>query len=346
MRKFCDLRGLVGASATAALLLGFVGAASADQLAANKLSLAKIKVAMPFTVLVERMALEASLKTGGFRAEGLEVEVLRFRSWTEPVQAIAGDAAQFALGGGSLMRAVIGRKAPVRQIAMVSSLFPYAFYVKRGSDIKSIKDLRGKTIQTVRAGETLDNVWGQVLGSVGIKMSDVKRIESFNGFGTLVSGTVDVSNLNSTFTGKARKAGFVKIFDYTEWRRLTGMSVGGAVNLGWGTSLKMLNQHPDVVRAFLRTLAKATVRLKSDKAFAISILKEKPFAMNEQIASEVYDIHRDHWMLRLDPSKGDYTFDAGMVEIAMKRPKGSIDVRTVSDVRPLNEVLRELKITF
>ena len=72
------------------------------------------------------------------------------------MQAIAGDAAQFALGAGSLIRAAAATDAPVRQIAMISSLYPYEFYVKRDSGIKAITDLRGKTIQTVRPGETLD----------------------------------------------------------------------------------------------------------------------------------------------------------------------------------------------
>ena len=86
-----------------------------------------------------------------------------------------------------------GQNAPVRQIAMVSSYHPYQFWVKKDSGIKTIADVRGKTIQTVRPGETLDNVWIQVMEKAGLKMSDVKRVESFNGFGTLASGTADVA---------------------------------------------------------------------------------------------------------------------------------------------------------
>ena len=313
---------------------------------AADLSLKKIKVAMPFTVLVQRAALEASMKAGYMKQEGLEVEFVRFRSWTEPVQAIAGDAAQFALGGGSTMRAVIGRKAPVRQIAAISSRYPYAFFVKKGSGIKSLADLKGKTIQTVRRGETLDNVWVQMLESAGLKMADVKRVESFNGFGTLASGSADIANLSSVFTGKARKAGFVKIVDYNEWRKQQGLDTKGANNLGWGTSLKMLKQHPDTVRAYLRALAKATDRLRKDKAFGVSVLMDKPYALDKATASEVYDLHRDHWVVRLDSAKGDHSFDARMVEIVMKRPKGSIDVKSVSDNGPITEVLKELKLTF
>lgn len=335
-------RALLTASVIAFAVAGVSGAGYAQQ----KLSLSKIKIAMPFTVLVQRAALEAAQRTDAFKAEGLEVEVLRFRSWTEPVQAIAGDAAQFALGGGSLMRSVVGRKAPVRQIAMVSSRYPYVFWAKRGGGIKSVGDLRGKRLQTVRAGETLDNVWKQVLGDAGLKMIDVKRVESFNGFGTLVSNSTDIANISSTFMGKARKVGFVRVVDYTDWRKQHGLPISGGANLGWGTSLKMTKDHPDTVRAFLRALARSTVRLKKDKTFAVSVLKAKPYSMDDATAAEVWDLHRGHWMLRMDLAKGDFTFDREMVEIAMKRPNGSIDLKTVVDAKPINDVLRELKLSF
>jgi len=326
--------------------MGSSGAGHADQIAANALSLAKIKIAMPYTVLVQRAALESALKLGAFKSEGLDVEIVRFRTWNEPVQAIASDAAQFAFGGASFMRAVVGHKAPIRALALVSSRMPYAFWTKRTSTIKTLADVKGKTIQTVRTGATLDNVWKQMLTTVGLKISDVTRVESFNGFGTLASGNAKIANLSSTWFGKARKAGFVMIVDYNDWRKKQGLPTKAGANLGWGTSLKMLKEHPDTVRAFLRALAKSTVRLKNDRAFAVSVLKDKPYAMDDAAANEVYGLHRDHWMLRLDPSKGDYAFDAEMTEIVMKRPKGSIDVKSVSASRPINDVLRKLKISF
>jgi hypothetical protein len=72
----------------------------------------------------------------------------------------------------------------------------------------------------------------------------------------------------------------------------------------------------------------------------------KPFAMDEATANEVYALHRDHWMVRLDPSKGDYSFDAEMTEIVLKRPKGSIDIKAVSALGPIRDVLKEMNVTF
>ncbi len=325
---------------------GAIALAGGTQTAQAQLSLAKVKVAMPLTVLVQRAALEGAIASGAFKREGLAVEVISFRSWTEPVQSLAADAAQFALGGGSFIRASLGGKAPVRAIALVSSRYPYAFWVKKSSGIKSFEDLRGKTIQTVRAGETLDNVWQQILATAGLGITDVKRFESFNGFGSLMSGNADIANISSNWIGKSRKAGLVLLLDYNDWRKEQGLPTNEAQNLGWGTSLKMLKQHPDTVRAFLRALARATVRLREDRDFAVSVLTAKPYSQTEETAKEVWEMHRNAWMLRLDPSKGDYSFDAAMSEVALRRPKGSIDVRQASALEPIAEVLKELKISF
>ena len=57
-------------------------------------------------------------------------------------------------------------------------------------------------------------------------------------------------------------------------------------------------------------------------------------------------MHKDHWMLRLDFSKGDYAFDVAMSEIAMRKPKGSIDVGQASAPQHIEAVLQELKLSF
>ena len=332
-------------TATAASI-AILAMAAAPALAQKKLSMSKIKIARPFTILVQHAAFEAALKGGDFKKQGLEVEVVRFRSWTEPVQAIAGNAAQFALGGGGFIRAATGRKAPVRAIAMISSRMPYMFWVKKSSGIKSLSDLKGRTIQTVRTGETLDNVWKQLLGSVKLSMSDVKRVQSFNGFGTLMAGQADVANISSNWIGKARKAGLVPIADYNKWLVDNKMPTNRGANLGWGTSLKMLKEHPDVVTAYLRAIVSATVKLRNDKKFALSVLTAKPFGIDAKTAEEVYAMHKDHWIARMDPSKGDFAFDLMMTEIVMQRPKGSIDIKSVAALEPIANVLSEMKVEF
>ena len=311
----------------------------------STLSAPVVKVAMAPPEAVQNAALHAALKSGEFAREGLTVEIVQFRSWTEPVQAIASDAAQFALGAASLIRAVQGQKAPVRQIAMISSRFPYDFWARKGGPA-GLGDLKGKTIQTVRTGETLDNIWKQVLSGSGLSMSDVKRVEGFNGLGALASGSADAANVVDTLLAKARAANLVPLLDYTKWREDHGLSRGAGANLGWGASVKFLKEHPDSVKAFLRALARATARLRNDRAFALAVLTDKPFEVEAEIAGELYDRHKDHWIMRMDIAKGDASFDAEMVEAVMELGAGTIKVADFTDAQPMTDVLRELGIEF
>jgi ABC-type nitrate/sulfonate/bicarbonate transport system substrate-binding protein len=337
-------KAFLGCCAAATILCAVSLPALAQQLGQAGPAPTKVKVAMALTELAQNAALYAALKGGTFREEGLNVEIVYFRSWTEPVQAIAGDAAHFALTASSLIRAVVGQNAPIRLIAMESSRFPYDFIVKRDSGIATMADLRGKTIQTVRPGETLDNIWRQVLADANISMTEVKRIEAFNGLGSLIAGSVDVANVNDSNIAQVRKAGLVSFLDYTEWREKKGWGSSAGANLGWGTSLKLLRENPNLVRAYLRALVKATERLVTDKAFAFSVLRDKPFQAEEDTLDWIYQRHRGHWMVRMDFSKGDARFDAEMIEIAMNRPSGSIKLDSFAVEEPITGILNELKV--
>jgi ABC-type nitrate/sulfonate/bicarbonate transport system substrate-binding protein len=312
---------------------------------ANALSRPAITVARPLTVLNHAAAVDAALRMDAFRAEGLQATVNNFRSWSEVTQLTVGGTGVFGLGASTVIRAVVGQNAPIRQIGMVSTLLPYNFWSRPGSGIEKIADLKGKRIQTVRPGETLDLVWNELLADAGLAMSDVTRIEGFDGFGALASNTVDAANMNDSLFGRARQQGFRKLVDYNEWRRAKGFR-NGAANLGWATSQATLDQHPDTVRAFLRALVKATVRMRQDKAFALEVMTGAPYRMDPKTAEESWELHRSHWMVRMDPSRGDFDFDIEKAARAMNVPLAQMPRDRLIAPEPVRAVLNELGVSF
>jgi ABC-type nitrate/sulfonate/bicarbonate transport system substrate-binding protein len=315
------------------------------QVRANALSRPAITVARPLTVLNHAAAVDAALRMDAFKAEGLQATVSNFRSWSEVTQLTVGSTGVFGLGASTVIRAVVGQNAPIRQIGMVSTLLPYNFWSRPGSGIEKIADLRGKRIQTVRPGETLDLVWNELLADAGLAMSDVTRIEGFDGFGALASNTVDAANMNDSLFGRARQQGFRKLVDYNEWRRAKGFK-NGAANLGWATSQTTLDQHPDTVRAFLRALVKATVRMRQDKAFALEVMTGAPYRMDPRTAEESWELHRSHWMVRMDPSRGDFDFDIEKAARAMNVPLAQMPRDRLIAPEPVRAVLNELGVSF
>lgn len=312
---------------------------------AQTLSRPNIVIARPLTVLNHAAAVDAALRMNAFKTEGLNVTVSNFRSWSEVTQLTMNERGVFGLGANSVIRAVIGQNAPVRQIAMVSTLLPYNFWARPGSGIEKFSDLKGKRIQTVRPGETLDLVWNELLTDAGVSMSDVVRVEGFDGFGALASNTVDAANMNDSLFGRARQQGFKKLLDYNDWRKAKGLKTGAA-NLGWSTATSTLENHPDTVRAFLRAMVKATMRMRQEKAFAMEVMTAAPYRMDTKTAEESWELHRGHWMMRMDTTRGDFDFDIEKTARGMNMPLSQVPREKLVAPDPIRIVLGELGVNF
>jgi ABC-type nitrate/sulfonate/bicarbonate transport system substrate-binding protein len=329
--------------------LCFISAVRATELspaAPPKLSQPNISIAISSTLLAQRAALEAAVRMGAFETEGLKIKINIFRAWSEVVQAMTSQPNVFGLTATSLVRAVVGQNAPIRQIVMVSTRYPYVYYARGDSGIKSLEDLRGKKIQTARTGETLDNVWFEVLASAGVRRDEVTRIEGFDAFGALISKTVEGANLNDVFLDKVRKAGFVMLVDYNKWREERGLTTSDGNNLGWAATQQMLDMHPDTVKAFLRAIVRGTKKLREDREFGITVLSSEPYKIPREAAGDVYDLNRNAWLARLDPAKRDFEFDIANAAAAMGIPVEKIDTARLFAPGPIAEVLAELNVAY
>lgn len=331
------------------ILQGSLGAATLmaapAYVRAQALSRPNIVIARPLTVLNHAAAVDAAVRMDAFKAEGLNVTISNFRSWSEVTQLTMSERGAFGLGASTVIRAVTGQNAPVRQIAMVSTLLPYNFWARPNSGIEKFADLKGKRIQTVRPGETLDLVWNELLADAGVGINDVTRVEGFDGFGALASNTVDAANMNDSLFGRARQQGFKKLLDYNEWRAAKGLKTG-ASNLGWSTGKATLDNHPDTVRAFLRAMVRATMRMRQDKAFAMEVMMAAPYRMDAKTAEESWELHRTHWMVRMDPSRGDFEFDIEKAAKGLNIPTSQIPRDRLIAAEPITRVLSELGVNF
>ena len=110
----------------AAALIAAIPAVRAP--AAPALSLPQITIALNVTLTPQVVGFDAARKLGAFADAGLTIKTAQFRAWSEIVQAMVADDAVIGFGASSLIRAVMGQNAPLRQIAMVSTRYPYAFH--------------------------------------------------------------------------------------------------------------------------------------------------------------------------------------------------------------------------
>lgn len=326
------------------IALAFLAAVPAAS--AAPLSQPQITVALNATLTPQVVSYYAAEKLGAFTAEGLKVRPASFRAWTEITQAILSDENTIGFGASSLIRAVVGQNAKLRIIAMVSTRYPYSFYTRGDAGVHTIADLRGRRILTVRPGETLDNVWVQVLAKSELTMADVTRVEGFEAIGALVSKSVDAANVSDLFFAKAREGGLVRLLDYNEWRKANGLDTRGANNIAWGTSQALVDKHEDTVEAFLRAMVRGTEKLRHDHDFSIALLTGEPFGMSREGAEATWQANRTQWVLRLDPAAGDLQFDVAMVAKALDIPAAKIDIARIAAPEPVNHVLAEMKLSY
>src|SRR5207344_2638546 len=108
------------------------------------------------------------------------------------VAALLGNSTQFSTGSATGPLAAAVRGSDVKVIAASYNKFPYAFVVK--PDIRSPKDLRGKTINILNYGGSNDLALQLALREWGLKLQEVTVIiggDAPTRLGSLLAGRTD-----------------------------------------------------------------------------------------------------------------------------------------------------------
>src|SRR5579864_2556285 len=185
-------------------------------------------------------------KLGYFDAAGLDIDLIFAPSNAAVVQQLAAGAYDIAPSAGMVdpVRA-IQKGAPEAIVRIVIQAPPYALLAKPA--IKTMKDLKGKTIMLGGAKDITRIFAERMLAPNGVKRGDYDTL--FAGatsarFAALQSGAVDASILTVPFNFYAESAGFTNLgftFDYLPDMPFAGM----AVNRTWAAA------NGDVLKRFL-----------------------------------------------------------------------------------------------
>lgn len=150
---------------------------------------------------------------GFCEAAGLDVEIASGRGSTEAISRLAAGSSDVGVADiGALMAARANENVKVTAILSVFNKGPHAFYVVKGGDISTIKDVKGKTIAT--SPFTSSNVFlPLVLKDAGIDLSEIKLIKADPGAlgPMLMTGNVDAiiawMTDKTRYTNQGKEAG-------------------------------------------------------------------------------------------------------------------------------------------
>ena len=237
------------------------------------------KIRIGFAPGASSTALPLAQKKGFFREEGLEAEVIRMSS-TVAAAALASGEADYAIGMSALRGAIQG--LPLKVVA--SYIQGSTQTIVARSDIKSVSELRGRTITIGTPGGSPDRHARLMIKHFGLEPDkDVKFASGGLTEGRLArlqQGLIDATVVPVPLDLQAKKLGLnvlaraYEIFTYPE---------GGLVT----TTMKIKGK-PDEVKRVIRAGIKASRYIKANRDATIQFLMDWQ-RIDKDIASSTYD---------------------------------------------------------
>jgi NitT/TauT family transport system substrate-binding protein len=201
---------------------------------------------------------------------------------------LGGDVAFSGAGGNAAVEATLAGG----DFIMVGSLAKVpAFYIMANPEIKSIEDLRGKSVGVTRFGSSTDFTIRYVLKKHGLEPGkDVTIIQ----MGDLIAAALAMKNhtivaapFSSPANVKAQEIG-AKV--------LVNMGSAGIYfpHDAWMARKSFINSHEDLVRRFLRAYSEGVRRLHSDPEIARRAIVRYVRATDPKVVNAVYQYALDY----------------------------------------------------
>ncbi|HZT51681.1 MAG TPA: ABC transporter substrate-binding protein [Stellaceae bacterium] len=255
---------------------------------------------------------------GLFTASGVKVEVIYAPSSAAVQQQLAAGSMQMGDGGLNDPIRAIYEGAPIALVRLEGQVPPYALNGK--PQIKSIKELRGKTIMIGGAKDITLTYLKAMLEPNGLKDGDYDLTyagSTIARFSALQSGAVDAAMLFPPFNFHAAAAGFSDLGLVYEYMKLPFL--GMVANRPWAL------QHKQALAEFLDAYGKAVAWYEDPKnrAEAAKILVDASH-QTQADTEQSYDFYRK---IGFFEPKG---------EISRKKIQGVIDTLKSEFTRPFS----------
>jgi ABC-type nitrate/sulfonate/bicarbonate transport system substrate-binding protein len=200
-----------------------------------------------------------------FDKYGLDVEVIMITGSARSVAALLGGSTQFATGSATGPLAAAIKGSDIKIIAASYNKFPYAFVAK--PDIRTPKDLRGKTINILNFGGSNDLALQLAFKEWGLKLSDAQVIiggDAPTRLAALMAGRIDATILSPPHLTMAVQAGYRVLADMGDMSANFPQST-------LNTKGSLLRENRDQAKRFLQAYSEAIHVIKTDRERTIKV---------------------------------------------------------------------------
>jgi NitT/TauT family transport system substrate-binding protein len=233
-------------------------------------------------------------KDKGFYDEvGLNVDMGPGRGSGSTAQIVASKASMFGFSDGYVVANSVSKDMQITMVASVYRRNPTAAVVLKESDVKTLKDLEGKTIG-IPTGATQFQQWPAVVKGCKLDASKitVANIDPAGMVPALATGKVQAvagyaSGIVPGMEIRAKKEG--RIFWYADCG-VTAVSNGIIVHNDF------LRENPEVIRAFVRASIRGFLYARQHPDEAAAITKKFSETVNPEIARREMEMSWDTWV--------------------------------------------------
>ena len=274
-----------------------------------------VKIGLP-SVTITAMPFFVAKEHGFFQQEGLNAEMVVMPASLNIKVLLAGDI-QYAATIGSAVAAAI-RGINVRTVMLFVDR-PLQDLVG-GPAIKSIGDLRGKTVALSSRGGLQDIIMRRMLAKSKIDPSQVTMVTIAGQMALIAAvktGRVAAALLNPPYNFLAYREGLTNLGFSGDFVRLPST---GIATLG-----ETLERNPDQIRRLTRALARARAFAKDNKAKIMPTIKRALRIDDEELLSKIYEQHK-------------------LVETADGRIDAKLMADTIHDARQTEKIEKEIPV--
>lgn len=220
------------------------------------------------------------------KAEGIDVQVTYVGNVANTVQQLVAGAFDIANSTFDSAIRAIAKGGNAVMIGGMTTKYPYSIMV--ASSVHKVADLKGTRIILPFPKDLLTIVWNRWVHEQGMDPKQIDQV--YDGatphrFNALAAGTVQAALLTQPFDFRAAAMGYKKLLDIGAYGREYGF-------LAILANPDSLERDPEMIRAYLRAISKATDWLydQNNRAEAITLLT-KYTKVTPEVAGQTYDYY-------------------------------------------------------
>jgi ABC-type nitrate/sulfonate/bicarbonate transport system substrate-binding protein len=226
-------------------------------------------------------------EAGHFKKNGLDVDLIFLSGGTMAAQALTSGDIPFTLTGGSAI--ISSNLAGSGSMILLGIENAILFKLVSAKDIKSPEQLRGKRLAVASLSGSTYQATVLALAHFGIKPNEVTFISIASAptrLAAINSGSVQGTVVLSPDTIVARRMGMNFLLDM-------GTLDIEFQNAGIAAGRQVLENKPEIVRQFVKSMVEGIHTYKTDKAFSIKVLRKYLKTDDPELVQEGYSFYAD-----------------------------------------------------